>query len=384
MYRITYINWARQGPGLFEYLNATASSGVPARWSGGISCSMPNETRWNAVLERDARADGRFVFAVETTGIYCRPSCPARRPLRKNVTFFDDGAAARRMGFRACKRCHPDGVAARAAMVERVCRRLGRAEELPSLAELARAEGLSPAHFQRAFKTETGLSPHDFARGLRAQRFRHQLKRSKTVSDAIYEAGFNSSGRAYESASLGMTPTGFKQGGAGETIRFAVGECSLGAILVAATARGVCAILLGDAPEPLVEDLQRRFPRAELVGGDTGFERSVAEVVGFVEAPRLGLSLPLDLRGTAFQQRVWKALARLPAGKTSTYAGLAKAIGNPKAVRAVAGAVAANPIAVAIPCHRVIRTDGALSGYRWGVERKKALLAREAPTAPTR
>lgn len=341
---------------------------------------MTNETRWKAVLARDPRADGRFVFAVETTGIYCRPSCPARRPLRKNVSFFDDGAAARRKGFRACKRCQPDGVAARAAMVERVCRRLERAEEIPSLAELARSEDLSPAHFQRAFKAETGLSPHAFARGLRAQRLRHQLKRSKTVSDAIYEAGFNSSGRAYEAASLGMTPTGFKQGGAGETIRFAVGQCSLGAIVVAATARGVCAILLGDAPEPLVADLQHRFPKAELVGGDAAFEAWVAEVVGFVEAPRLGLALPLDLRGTAFQQRVWKALAEVPAGKTSTYARLAKDIGRPSAVRAVAGAVAANPVAVAIPCHRVIRTDGGLSGYRWGVERKRELLDRERAT----
>jgi AraC family transcriptional regulator, regulatory protein of adaptative response / methylated-DNA-[protein]-cysteine methyltransferase len=341
---------------------------------------MNEAQRWDAVLQRDRRADGAFVFAVETTGVYCRPSCSSRHPLRKNVRFFENGAAAQKKGFRACKRCRPDEAPARAAMVERLSRLIEQSEGPVRLDALAKSVGLSAAQVARVFKAETGVTPAAYAAGLRAERVRQHLRRSKTVSEAIFEAGFESSGRFYAQAgqALGMSPRAAKEGGAGETIRFAVGQCSLGAILVAATERGVCAILLGDAPEPLVEDLQRRFPRAALHGGEADFEQWVAQVVGFVEAPALGLSLPLDLRGTAFQQRVWKALAAVPCGETSTYARLAKRIGRPEAVRAVAGAVAANPIAVAIPCHRVIRTDGSLSGYRWGVERKRALLEREA------
>jgi AraC family transcriptional regulator, regulatory protein of adaptative response / methylated-DNA-[protein]-cysteine methyltransferase len=341
---------------------------------------MNEAQRWDAVLQRDRRADGAFVFAVETTGVYCRPSCASRHPLRKNVRFFETGAAAQKKGFRACLRCRPDEAPARAAMVERLSRLIEQSEGPVRLERLAKSVGLSAAQVVRVFKAETGVTPAAYAAGLRAERMRQQLRRSKTVSEAIYEAGFESAGRFYARAgqSLGMSPRAAKEGGAGETIRFAVGQCSLGAILVAATGRGVCAILLGDTPEPLVEDLQRRFPRAALQGGETDFETWVAQVVGFVESPALGLSLPLDLRGTAFQQRVWKALAAVPCGETSTYAKLARRIGRPEAVRAVAGAVAANPIAVAIPCHRVIRTDGSLSGYRWGVERKKALLERES------
>lgn len=340
---------------------------------------MGADARWQAVVERDARADGAFVFAVQTTGVYCRPSCGARRPLRKNVRFFAGGEEARAAGFRPCKRCRPDEKKGRAALVEKLCRRLEAGGERVVLSQLAAEAGLSPSQLSRAFQAELGLSPRAYLLALRAGRLRRQLQRSPTVSDAIYAAGFESSGRFYAQApgALGMTPRGFRGGGAGERIRFAVGQCSLGAVLVAATARGVCAILLGDAPEALVRELQDRFPRAELLGGDADFEAHVAEVVGLVEAPRKGLSLPLDVRGTAFQQRVWQALRAVPAGKTSTYARLARAIGRPSAVRAVAGAVAANPLAVAIPCHRVIRTDGALSGYRWGVERKRALLERE-------
>jgi AraC family transcriptional regulator of adaptative response/methylated-DNA-[protein]-cysteine methyltransferase len=339
---------------------------------------MTADAQWKAVLARDKRADGAFVFAVETTGVYCRPSCGARHPLRKNVRFFAGCAAAEKKGFRACKRCRPDEAPREAALIARACRLL-EGEEAPALGKLARALELSPSHLHRLFKRETGLTPAAYVAGLRAERVRAQLKRSSTVSDAIYEAGFQSTGRFYEksAAALGMSPRSYQRGGADERIRFAVGQCSLGAILVAATERGVCAILLGDAPQPLVEDLQRRFPQAVLEAGDGAFETWVAQVVGFIEAPKLGLSLPLDLRGTAFQQRVWKALAAVPVGTTSTYARLAKAIGRPEAVRAVAGAVAANPIAVAIPCHRVIRTDGGLSGYRWGIERKQRLLDRE-------
>ena len=267
-----------------------------------------------------------------------------------------------------------------AAAVAKACRLIETAEEMPNLDALAEAAGLSRFHFHRVFTTTTGVTPKAYAAAHRARRVRDELSRSDTVTDAIYGAGFNSNGRFYAASSevLGMTPTDFRSGGTGASIRFAVGECSLGSILVAATGKGVCAILLGDEPEPLVRELQDRFPRAGLIGGDEGFEHLVATVVGFVEAPALGLDLPLDVRGTAFQRRVWQALREIPAGSTASYAGIAERIGAPKAVRAVAQACAANAIAVAIPCHRVVRTDGALAGYRWGVERKRALLAREA------
>jgi AraC family transcriptional regulator of adaptative response/methylated-DNA-[protein]-cysteine methyltransferase len=239
---------------------------------------------------------------------------------------------------------------------------------------------MSRYHFHRVFKTITGVTPKAYAAAHRAQRVRDELSRAATVTDAIYGAGFNSNGRFYATSSevLGMTPTDFRSGGNGVSIRFAVGTCSLGSILVAATAKGVCAILLGDDPEALVRELQDRFPTAELLGGDTDFEQLVAQVVGFVEAPALGLDLPLDMQGTVFQQRVWQALRAIPSGATASYTDIAERIGAPQAVRAVAQACAANAIAVAIPCHRVVRRDGTLSGYRWGVERKRALLDREA------
>jgi AraC family transcriptional regulator of adaptative response/methylated-DNA-[protein]-cysteine methyltransferase len=264
--------------------------------------------------------------------------------------------------------------------VARACRLIETADEPPGLDALADSAGLSSFHFHRVFKAITGITPKAYAAAYRARRVRDELSRSATVTDAIYGAGFNSSGRFYATAPgvLGMTPTRFRSGGEGAAIRFAVGECSLGALLVAASDQGVCAILLGDAPDALVRDLQDRFPKARLIGGDTGFERLVAKVVGFVERPALGLDLPLDVRGTAFQQRVWQALRAIPVGATATYRDIARRVGAPKAVRAVAQACAANALAVAIPCHRVVRTDGALSGYRWGVQRKRALLAREA------
>ncbi|MDF2900047.1 MAG: DNA-O6-methylguanine--protein-cysteine S-methyltransferase / Transcriptional regulator Ada [Phenylobacterium sp.] len=342
-----------------------------------------DSARWAAVIAKDHAADGGFFYSVRTTGVYCRPSCAARPARRENVAFHASTEQAEAAGFRPCKRCKPDQppmAERQAAMVAHACRTIETAEEAPDLETLAAQAGVSPFHFHRVFKSVAGVTPKAYADAHRAGRVREALSTSGTVTEAIYDAGFNSNGRFYAKSSqvLGMTPTRFRAGGEAAVIRFAIGECSLGAILVAATDKGVCAILLGDDPEALVRDLQDRFSRAELVGGDAGFEALVAKVVGFVEQPGLGLDLPMDVRGTAFQQRVWQALRDIPAGQTAGYAQIAEKIGSPKAVRAVAQACAANAIAVAIPCHRVVRTDGALSGYRWGVERKRALLEREA------
>jgi AraC family transcriptional regulator of adaptative response/methylated-DNA-[protein]-cysteine methyltransferase len=343
----------------------------------------PEQVWWEAVRRRDRAYDAAFVFAVSTTGVYCRPSCASRPAKRENVSFFLTAEAAQRAGYRACKRCRPDKLGApdpRVEAVKRACKRIASAEEAPSLADLAASAGLSPFHFHRVFKKVTGVTPKAYAAEMQARRAADGLRTAETVTEAIYDAGFNSSSRFYETAAarLGMTPTAARRGGEGASIRFAVGEASLGAVLVAATEKGVCAIMLGDDPDLLVRELQDRFPRAELRGGDAAFERTVAQVVGLVEAPGERPDLPLDIRGTAFQQRVWQALRAIPSGKTMSYAEIARAVGRPKAVRAVAQACAANPLAVAIPCHRVVRTDGDLSGYRWGVERKRALLDREA------
>jgi AraC family transcriptional regulator of adaptative response/methylated-DNA-[protein]-cysteine methyltransferase len=340
------------------------------------------DSRWRAVQRRDRAADGTFVYSVRTTGVYCRPSCAARLPRRENVIFHATCAEAERAGFRPCKRCRPNAPAlaeAHATVVARACRLIEQAEEPPTLDALAQAAGMSRFHFHRVFKAVTGVTPRAYVAGDRAKRVREELASRDTVTQAIYGAGFNSNGRFYAAAPglLGMTPSEFRRGGSGNVIRFAVGQCSLGAILVAATDKGVCAIEFGDDPERLVRGLQDRFPKAQLLGGDQDFDRLVAKVVGFVEAPAQGLDLPLDIRGTAFQQRVWKAIRAIPAGATASYRDLAKRLGAPKAVRAVAQACAANGIAVAIPCHRVVRTDGSPSGYRWGVARKRALLTRE-------
>ena len=342
-----------------------------------------DDERWDAVVRRDPSADGVFYYSVRTTGVYCRPSCAARLARRENVRFHLACEDAEQAGFRACKRCRPNAPALaeqRTAAVAKACRLIEESDESLNLEALADAAGMSRFHFHRVFKSITGLTPKAYAAAHRAQKIRAQLARRGTVTEAIYGAGFNSNGRFYATSAqvLGMSPTRFRSGGEGEAIRFAVGECSLGSILVAATEKGVCAILLDDDPEALVHDLQDRFPRAELIGGDQRFEGLVAKVVGLVEAPALGLDLPLDVRGTAFQQRVWQALREIPAGSTVSYAEIAARIGSPKAVRAVAQACASNAIAVAIPCHRVVRNDGALSGYRWGVERKRVLLEREA------
>jgi AraC family transcriptional regulator of adaptative response/methylated-DNA-[protein]-cysteine methyltransferase len=343
----------------------------------------PNDRRWAAIVARDASADRDFVYAVKTTGVYCRPSSPTRLPRRENVEFFESSEQAAAAGYRPSRRLASDrsSVAAQhAVMVSKACRRIAASEDLPTLAELAEEAGVSPFHFHRIFKAMTGLTPKGYADAHRATRMRERLSRSRSVTEAIYDAGFNSNSRFYEASQqmLGMAPAQFRAGGARRVVRFAVGQCSLGSILVAQSELGVCAILLGDDPDRLVRDLQDKFPRAELIGGDTAFEGLVAQVVGFIETPALGLDLPLDVRGTAFQERVWRALREIPIGTTATYSDIAARIGAPGSARAVAQACGANRLAVAIPCHRVVRRDGDLSGYRWGVERKRALLEREA------
>ncbi|MFA9462425.1 bifunctional DNA-binding transcriptional regulator/O6-methylguanine-DNA methyltransferase Ada [Thiohalorhabdus methylotrophus] len=346
------------------------------------AADVQSDPRWQAVRDRDPQADGTFVYAVRTTGVYCRPSCGARRARPENVVFHDGPREAERAGFRPCRRCRPDEAPSAARDAERVaalCRRIEASAEVPSLETLAAHAGLSVSRMHRIFKAVTGLTPRAYAEAHRGRRLRRGLRERIPVTETLYAAGYGSPGRFYARSGelLGMTPTQFSSGGAEARIRFAVGECSLGSILAAATERGVCAILLGDDPEVLVHDLEERFPRAELIGADPGFEGLVAKVVGLVEEPAMPVELPLDIRGTAFQQRVWEALARIPAGSTSTYAEIARAVGRPGSARAVSRACSANPLAVAIPCHRVVRTDGGLAGYRWGVKRKRALLARE-------
>lgn len=354
-----------------------------ARQADRLAAQTLADPRWAAVLARDAQADGSFYYAVSSTGVYCRPSCAARTPRPQNVRFFTTTAQAEQAGFRPCRRCKPDQPALaqqQAVLVAELCRHIEQVAQPPTLAELAQRCGLSRFHLLRVFKAVTGMTPLAYARQRRAARLREQLDSEVRVTDAIYAAGYASSGRFYEESTqvLGMTASRYRAGGEAERIRFGVGECSLGAILVAASARGVCAILLGDDAEALTRELQQRFSKAELIGGDAAFEQWMAQVIGFVEAPRRGLELPLDVRGTAFQRRVWQALQAIPVGSTLSYSELAERIGAPSAARAVAGACAANALAVAIPCHRVVRQDGSLSGYRWGIERKRRLQQREA------
>jgi AraC family transcriptional regulator of adaptative response/methylated-DNA-[protein]-cysteine methyltransferase len=347
-----------------------------------LAAATLNDPRWALVVARDPAADGTFYYSVQTTGVYCRPSCAARQARPENVCFHATREDAENAGFRPCKRCKPDQaslVEQYAGKVTEACRLIEASDAVPRLEDLAAQVGVSMYHFHRVFKQLTGLTPREYADAHREKRMRQQLGNGASVTAAIFDAGYNSNGRFYEKSNevLGMKPSSYRSGGVNTEIRFAIGECSLGAILVAQSERGVCAILMGDDPDALARDLQDRFPRATLIGGDRGFEHVVARVVGYVEAPGIGLDLPLDVRGTAFQQRVWQALREIPAGRTASYSEIAKCIGAPNAVRAVAQACAANALAVAIPCHRVVRTDGSLSGYRWGVERKRALLDKE-------
>jgi len=342
-----------------------------------------DEAKWSAVVHRDQRADDLFYYSVRTTGVYCRPSCAARLALRKNVRFHPSTEAAEAEGFRPCRRCRPNEASQsvrRAQAVARACRLIEAADETPDLAAVAKEVGMSRFHFQRVFKTHTGLTPKAYALAHRSKRVRTELRRSSTVTDAIYEAGFNSNGRFYATSGqmLGMTPTAYRRGAPGTAIRYAIGECSLGLVLVARSEKGVCAILFGDRRKDLASDLQSRFPKADLSPGDRDFQQWVAQVVRFVEAPGVGLDLPLDVQGTVFERRVWKALQQIPLGSTLSYSQVAAKLGAPGSARAVARACAANRLALAIPCHRVVRSDGALAGYRWGVERKKVLLSREA------
>jgi len=344
--------------------------------------------RWRAVRTRDATVSDPFVYAVTTTGVYCRPGSASRLPLVKNVLFFDSPQAAEAAGYRPSKRMEG---ADHTRLVVQACQQIAQKPDLPSLDELARAAGMSPYHFHRIFRKHTGLTPRRYALAHRASRVRQRLRTEATVTDAIYESGFSSNSRFYETVDqlLGMKPKSYRAGGVDTQIRFALALCSLGSVLVAQSVRGVCAVYLGDDPDALVRELQDRFPRADLVGADPGFESHVAKILAHIEAPGIGVSLPLDLRGTAFQMRVWQALQRIPVGTTASYTQIAAQIGAPRAVRAVAGACAANPVAILVPCHRVVRSDGGLSGYHWGVERKRTLLAREqgldvTPAAPTR
>jgi AraC family transcriptional regulator of adaptative response/methylated-DNA-[protein]-cysteine methyltransferase len=341
-----------------------------------------DDPRWAAVVARDSTADGQFVYAVKTTGVYCRPSSLSRLPKPQNVEFFSSAQDAEAAGYRPSKRASKDQsevTAQHSATVAAACRQIESADTLPALNQLAETAGLSPFHFHRVFKAATGLTPKGYAAAHRSRKVRERLADGGSVTAALYDAGFNSNSRFYEAADqlLGMTPSDYRAAGQNTDIHFAVGQCSLGAILVAQSKRGVCAILLGDDPHQLVCDLQDQFRRANLIGADNNFEQLIAKVVGFIEAPAIGFDLPLDVRGTAFQERVWQALAEIPLGSTASYAEIAQRIGAPKAVRAVAQACGANRLAVAIPCHRVVRSDGNLSGYRWGVERKRQLLDRE-------
>jgi AraC family transcriptional regulator, regulatory protein of adaptative response / methylated-DNA-[protein]-cysteine methyltransferase len=348
-----------------------------------LAAQTVSDPRWAAVVARDPAADGKFFYSVRTTGVYCKPSCAARAARPENITFHETAAAAERAGFRPCKRCRPNQASraqVNADIVADLCRFIENADSPPTLDELAHRAGLSAFHLHRIFKQVTGVTPRAYAAAHRVKRVRNELEADTSVTDAIFGAGYNSSSRFYEKSGdvLGMTPTTYRSGGANTEIRFAIGECSLGSILVARSARGICAISLGDDPETLARELQDRFPQARLIGDDAEFAALVARVVGFVEAPAVGLDLPLDVRGTAFQQRVWQALREIPPGATASYAEIAARIGAPKSVRAVAQACGANELAVAIPCHRIVRQDGNLSGYRWGVQRKRVLLEREA------
>lgn len=340
------------------------------------------DSRWQAVLERDVKADGCFVYAVKSTGIYCRPTCPSRRPKLENVAFFDVINDAEQAGYRPCKRCRPDALSQQQQQrqaIERACQLIETAAEPPVLQELADIAGLSRFHFHRVFKEIVGVTPKEYASMRRVNRLQQDLQNGSSVTEAIYEAGFGSSSRVYEKAdaTLGMTPGRYRDGGKDLQIRFALAQSTLGWVLVAATNKGICAIELADEAESLRQRLQLRFANATITEDAAELTDWLQTVVDFIETPQQGLDLPLDIRGTAFQRQVWKALQAIPQGQTASYSDIAQQIGKPKAVRAVAQACANNQIALAIPCHRVVRSDGSLGGYRWGNQRKQQLLEKE-------
>lgn len=338
--------------------------------------------RWQAVLQRNQRADGAFFYAVKTTGVYCRPPCGARTPLRQNVTFYESTLEAESQGYRPCKRCKPKSGKARshAALVEEACRWLEQDEQAPTLDQLAEKAGLSSYYFHRIFKAQTGLTPKAYARAQRGRRSREALGSERSVTDAIYEAGYEASSRFYEEMTpqLGMKPSQYRQGGKGKRIRFTIEKIDLGFLLIAATDKGICLIQFGEDESELEGLLHKHFPRADIQAGETWFRHWTSQILqAIAKGHNPSKDLPLDIRGTAFQQRVWQALREIPAGETASYAQVAASIGKPKAVRAVANACGQNLVALAIPCHRVVRSDGSLGGYRWGVNRKQELLERE-------
>lgn len=354
---------------------------APAEQRNGVMSSyITDESRWTAVEQRDTNADGAFLFGVLTTGIYCRPGCASRTPRRENVRFFASSGEAEQAGLRPCKRCTPTAETAdsRAALVQRACTIIENAETAPTLAEVAEQIGMSPFHFQRLFKQVVGVSPKQYALAHRRKRLETELREAESITGALYDAGLTSSSQLYgdRRMSLGMKPTEYRNGGVGQEVRIATAQSYLGWVVVAATERGISAIELGDTPEELERRVRGRLPHATFVD-DAEFANTVNQVVSFLDQPSRGLDLPIDIQGTAFQRRVWDELRRVPAGTTVSYTQLAERIGSPTAARAVAGACAANKLAVAIPCHRVVRENGDLSGYRWGVERKRALLERE-------
>ncbi|MHB8644704.1 MAG: bifunctional DNA-binding transcriptional regulator/O6-methylguanine-DNA methyltransferase Ada [Thermomicrobiales bacterium] len=370
------------------YLDETGLETVatPIREKSAATVPWNEEQQWRSVLARDMEADGAFVYAVRTTGIYCRPTCPSRRPRRENIAFFALPEAAEQAGFRACRRCHPEQVAIRdphVEVVQRVCRAIAaNPEEPPTLASLSTAIGLSPFHMQRTFKRVMGITPRQYADACRMERLKGELRNGEAVTSALYGAGYGSPSRLYERApaQLGMTPAVYRRGGAGMRIHYIVVPCPLGLLLVAATERGICAITLGDADDALADGLNKEYPAAAILRDASGLDTAVAAIIRHLHGQEPHLDLPLDVQATAFQWRVWEALQAIPYGSTRSYGEIARAIGQPTAARAVAQACATNRVALAIPCHRVVREGGNLGGYRWGIERKRALLAQEAGT----
>jgi AraC family transcriptional regulator of adaptative response/methylated-DNA-[protein]-cysteine methyltransferase len=344
------------------------------------------EKCWSAVVAHDATQDGRFFYSVRTTGVYCRPGCASRQPRRENVAFYENAEAAEAAGFRPCKRCRPNEASSadrHVAAIGRACALIRARDALPTLAELAVAAGISRFHFHRVFKEITGATPREWGKAHRLGRFAERLDARESVAEAVYGSGFGASSRAYEAAQsgLGMTPGARRHGGRGETIRFTIVETGLGWALVAATGRGICMTALGDERAPLEAELRRRFPAALIWPADAALTAWAEEIVRFITRPDAQPDLPLDIRGTAFQALVWRALQKIPPGRTASYREIAAALGRPSAVRAVAQACASNKLALLVPCHRVVRSDGDLAGYRWGIERKRALIAREREAA---